>query len=269
MSELMIENAEESRQPRVAPLVSVISVTLNDRDGLEKTIESVMAQTASNRLEHIIVDGVSNYDVDGLIARMGSNARSLSEPDQGLFDAMNKGIELATGTYVIFLNSGDAFADSEIVQRVVDVAQEPLPDIIYGDSLERLESGEVVYKRGRDMRWIGIGMNTHHQSIFYTLKLLNQHQIRYNLAYRLAGDYDFTVRSYQASRNTTRLDTPISLFQSGGLSQVKYSEAHQEQARIRENVYRSRSFARLILFAQHLNGILRRRMPAVYWSLKK
>lgn len=269
MSELMIENAEASQQPCMAPLVSVVTVTLNDRDGLAKTVKSVMAQTVVDRLEHIIVDGASGYDVAGMIAGMGSDARLLSEPDQGLFDAMNKGIDLAIGTYVIFMNSGDAFADPAIVQSVVDVAQEPLPDIIYGDSLERLESGEVVYKRGRDIRWIGIGMNTHHQSIFYKLKLLNQHQIRYNLAYRLAGDYEFTVRSYQASGHTTRLDTPVSLFQSGGLSQVKYSEAHQEQARIREDVYRSRSFARLVLFAQHLNGVLRRRMPAVYWSLKK
>lgn len=266
----MHENTSEILQPlNDLPLISVVTVTLNDKEGLKKTIESVMRQGELKRLEHIIVDGASSYDIFGLVAELGSNARCWSEPDGGLFDAMNKGIELATGTFVIFMNSGDCFAEDDIVREVKSAMSNETPDIIYGDSLEQLESGEVAYKRGRDMRWIGIGMNTHHQSFLYRRGMLNEKGIRYNLDYRLAGDYEFTLLCHRAARCTVRLRTPVSVFLSGGLSQVRYAEAHREQAKIREKFFNSRLFAHAILYAQLLNGLLRRRLPALYWRLKQ
>lgn len=262
MQDLAIEKRE-------VPLISVVTVTLNDSEGLRKTIKSVKRLTEIDRIEHIIVDGGSNYEVSELIDTLGSNALLYSGPDKGLFDAMNKGIRQATGTYVIFMNSGDCFADNHIVRHVYESMRTEIPDIIYGDSLELLESGTVVYKRGRSMRWIAIGMNTHHQSILYRLEVIRQHHIHYNLEYRLAGDYEFTLLCYRASRCTARLQTPISIFQSGGMSQTRYFEAHQEQAQIRGEVFRSRLFANLVLYTQVLNGLLRRRLPGLYWWLKR
>jgi putative colanic acid biosynthesis glycosyltransferase WcaE len=267
--ELESEQRDTARARREVPLISVVTVTLNDKAGLEKTIASVMGQADADRLDHIIVDGGSDYDVAGVVAALGSKARLRSEPDDGLFYAMNKGLRLATGTYIIFMNSGDCFAESDVVQHLGKATGNGMADVVYGDSRERLQSGDLVYKRSRDMRWIGIGMNTHHQSIFYGRQMLTRANIRYNTDYRLAADYEFTLRSYRAARNVARLNSPVAEFQSGGRSQEQYQEAHREQSRIREDIYGSKTFARLILTGHLLNGLLRRRLPQIYWWLKK
>ena len=114
------------------PLISIITITFNAQETLKPTMESVCSQSFRD-YEHIIVDGASKDDTLK-IARSYEGVRILSEPDRGLYDAMNKGLHLAKGEYVIFLNSGDTFHSEDTLEKYALYAKAGA-DIIYGDTL--------------------------------------------------------------------------------------------------------------------------------------
>ena len=123
---------------RPTPTFSIITVTYNAGAVLEDTIQSVsvIAQTY-HHVEYIIVDGASKDNTLAIVARYRNRiARVVSEPDRGLYDAMNKGIALATGDYLCFLNAGDSFHEDDTLQQIVHslAPQDTLPGVIYGDT---------------------------------------------------------------------------------------------------------------------------------------
>ena len=115
------------------PLISVITVTYNAAKELPATLESLAAQTFSD-FEHLIIDGASSDDTLAIARKMSPKARIVSEPDKGLYDAMNKGLRTAKGDYILFLNAGDAFHAPDSLQAYADAAG-PDVDIIYGDTI--------------------------------------------------------------------------------------------------------------------------------------
>src|SRR5256885_15677190 len=116
---------------------SVITVTLNDLAGLQATLASTLRQQHQD-LEAIVIDGGSFGDTkEWLSSQADVRIRWLSEPDRGLYDAMNKGLDRARGDYVVFMNSGDTFADDEVLQKVAAAAAvRPRPDLVYGDAID-------------------------------------------------------------------------------------------------------------------------------------
>ena len=111
--------------------ISIITVNLNNRDGLQKTIESVILQTYSN-IEYLIIDGASQDGSIDIIKKYEKNlAYWTSEKDQGVYDAMNKGIKHSTGDYLLFLNSGDSLAGSTAIEQLIQSGENK--DIIYGN----------------------------------------------------------------------------------------------------------------------------------------
>ena len=120
---------------RLTPTFSVVTITYNAGTTLEDTIQSVISQTY-HRVEYIIVDGASTDHTMKIVEQYRSHiAQVVSEPDNGLYDAMNKGIDLATGDYLIFLNAGDSFhADTTLQQMVQSIKSKELPDILYGNT---------------------------------------------------------------------------------------------------------------------------------------
>ena len=117
------------------PKFSVITVTYNAGKVLEDTIQSVIFQTYRN-VEYIIVDGNSKDNTLEIVDKYRNRiSQVISEPDKGLYDAMNKGIQLATGNYLCFLNAGDEFHDNETLQKIVHTLKGmELPDVIYGET---------------------------------------------------------------------------------------------------------------------------------------
>ena len=115
------------------PLVSVITVVYNSEQLIERTLRSVANQTAQN-IEHVIIDGASK---DQTLARVKSFSKGvaywLSEKDNGIYDAMNKGIEKANGEYLIFLNSGDEFFANDTIEKVFQNKENA--DVYYGDTI--------------------------------------------------------------------------------------------------------------------------------------
>ena len=155
------------------PKFSIITVTFNAGKVLEKTIQSIISQTYRN-VEYILVDGKSKDNTLSIADTYKERIHSLiSEPDKGLYDAMNKGIRLATGDYLCFLNAGDKFHDKDTLQRMVDSLKEwELPDVLYGETAIVNESGNFLHMRRlstpEELNWKSFkqGMLVCHQAFF-------------------------------------------------------------------------------------------------------
>ena len=120
---------------KLNPRFSIITVTYNAGKVLEDTIQSIVTQTYKN-IEYIVVDGASTDNTLQIVEKYGHHIHKVvSEPDKGLYDAMNKGMKLATGDYLCFLNAGDSFHEDDTLQLMVhSITGNELPDILYGET---------------------------------------------------------------------------------------------------------------------------------------
>ncbi len=182
---------------KTTPLISVITITFNAADVLPPTMESLSKQTFRD-LEHIVIDGASTDDTLSVARKLGS-PRILSEPDAGLYDAMNKGLRMARGKYVIFLNAGDSFHGPETLSRYAEAAERGY-DIIYGDTIIVDKDRNIIGKRHLDAPYrltfdsFSQGMLVCHQAFMVKRELAPE----YDLQYRFSADYDWTIRCIKA-----------------------------------------------------------------------
>ena len=179
------------------PKFSIITVTYNAEKVLEDTIQSVISQTY-HHVEYIIVDGASKDGTLSIIDRYRSRITTVvSEPDKGLYDAMNKAISLASGDYLCFLNAGDCFHEDDTLQQMVhSIHGSVLPDVIYGETaivdkdrhflhMRRLSTPEKL-----DWKSFKQGMLVCHQAFFARHTLVEP----YDLNYRYSADFDWCIR---------------------------------------------------------------------------
>ena len=158
------------------PKFSIITVTYNAAKVLEDTIQSIVTQTYKN-LEYIIVDGGSTDETLDIIHKYQEHITTvISEPDQGLYDAMNKGIKLATGDYLCFLNAGDGLhEDDTLLQMVHSINGTALPGVLYGETEIVDSQGHFLYMRRLSapatLTWKSFkqGMLVCHQAFFARL----------------------------------------------------------------------------------------------------
>lgn len=183
---------------KLIPKLSVITVTYNAEKTLERTLKSVREQTYLH-IEHIVVDGKSKDNTLALIRRyQNSGLKWISEPDNGLYDAMNKGADMASGDYLCFLNAGDTFFASDTVEKWMRqiVAQNKLPDIVYGETSIVDDSGTFLHMRRlrapERLTWKSFrqGMLVCHQAFIVKRAIF----VSYDLAYRFSSDFDWCVR---------------------------------------------------------------------------
>ncbi len=244
-------------------LFSIVTVTLNNRKGLTRTAASISGQECKD-FEWLIIDGGST---DGTIEDLKSyNAALISEPDQGIYDAMNKGIVMAKGDYILFLNAGDCLSNPDILAKIQSTISHSKPEFIYGDSWEET-NGQLNYKPSRSHDSISLGMFTHHQAMIYKRETLGK--LIYDLNYKISADYDFTLRFLEKTNNQLRLQIPFCIFESGGISQQKARLGRMEQFIIRHNQnilppIRNRA----LYLLQTFNWELRRKFPKAYWKIK-
>lgn len=194
------------------PKFSIITVTYNAEKVLEDTIQSVISQTYRN-VEYIIVDGASKDHTLEIVNKYHNRINKvISEPDKGLYDAMNKGIQLATGDYLCFLNAGDKFHDSETLQKIVHTLKgQELPDVIYGETAIVDEEGHFLHMRRLStpahLNWKSFkqGMLVCHQAFFVNRELAINHL--YDLQYRFSADFDWCIRIMKKAKclHNTRL----------------------------------------------------------------
>lgn len=223
------------------PIISVITVTYNASRWLEHTILSVLSQSYPH-IEYIIIDGASNDTTVDIIKQYASGmAYWVSEPDNGLYDAMNKGIQKATGDYIWFINAGDSLYTADTVQRVVSKLQKKsvLPDILYGETAIVDENGKSLgmrrLKAPKKLTWksFRMGMLVCHQS-FITKRTLAP---LYNLTYRYSADFDWCIRCMKQAKGIYNTRIILSNFLDGGTSTTQRKASLKERYRIMCDYY--------------------------------
>ena len=177
------------------PLISVITITFNASAQLPPTMKSVSRQSFTN-FEHIIIDGASTDSTIDVARKMATeNLRILSERDNGLYDAMNKGLGMAKGKYVIFLNAGDAFHSPDTLAAYAKAAEKDA-DIIYADTVivdserKMIAPRHLSAPRLLTFKSFAKGMLVCHQAFMVKKDIAP----KYDLAYRFSADYDWTVK---------------------------------------------------------------------------
>lgn len=190
------------------PLISIITITFNAAETLPLTMQSLTEQTFAD-FEHLVVDGASRDDTILIARRMGRpGVRIVSEPDNGLYDAMNKGLRLAKGSYVLFLNSGDRFHAPDSLEAYAEAILKSHPDIVYGDTDIVSGSGERLGPRHLSAPDIltfdsfSHGMLVCHQAFMVRKEIAPP----FDTDYRFSADYDWTIRCIQASRAGSRVN---------------------------------------------------------------
>ncbi len=202
------------------PKVSIITIVFNGAETLAKTIESIACQTYPN-IEYIIIDGHSTDGTQAIIKTYENHISNwISESDKGLYDAMNKGIKLATGNYLWFINSGDEIYDPTTLQLLFDQDQFPYADVYYGDTVMIDKDGLVIGERRLQppahLTWKDFkeGMLVSHQSIIVSTKVAEL----YNLNYRFSADFEWCLTALKKSTKTVNTHLTLSRFLDGGLT---------------------------------------------------
>ena len=213
---------------------SIITIVFNGENLIEGTIQSVVNQSYPN-IEYIIVDGASK---DGTMTNVNKYVdkfpiRWISEPDKGLYDAMNKGLKMATGDFVLFLNAGDRLISGVTLEKIAACVT-PQTDILYGETMlvdEKYHhigtrSEMTVQKLPEKLMWQRMknGMVVCHQSFLPHRKLTPQY-----LEGNLAADIDWVIKCLQSAENITNTHTVISEYLMGGVSKKQHHQSLKDR----------------------------------------
>lgn len=202
------------------PKISVITVCYNAGDGLEKTIKSIISQTYEN-LEYIIIDGQSTDNTHIVLDKYKDYIdKIISEPDKGLYDAMNKGLNLATGEYVNFMNAGDFFCAPDVIANLLAKVNEPA-DVIYGDAIViNPDLSEKYVKPKEDISLISRKPIYRHNASFTRLSLHRKYPFDVSKMeeYKHALDYDHIFRIWKAGATFKHIPLPILKYEREGVS---------------------------------------------------
>lgn len=213
--------------------ISIITVCKNSEKHIEKAIQSVIGQTYHN-YEYIVVDGKSDDRTCEIIAKYSNHiTKFISESDNGIYEAMNKGIKLATGDFIFFLNSDDYFFDKEVVKDIVQTLSKYSDcDFIYGNVDSISISGESFMNKSPQPEFLREAMifscAIPHQGSFFKADLFEKLGL-FDENYRIAGDYEWFMRLLkERSLKLIYCDRTISSYSCGGLSGTNLKLAYRE-----------------------------------------
>ena len=249
--------------------ISIVTITYNAEKVLQRTLDSVRSQTYKD-IEHLIIDGAST---DGTLDIVRSyelgvtsyEVRVVSEPDRGIYDAMNKGLRLATGDYIVFMNAGDTFHADRTLEQVAELAQKHItthqyPSVLYGDTNIVDSEGRFLRKRHLSvpdhLTWRSFkqGMLVCHQAFYARLDIARD--IPYDLQYRHSADVDWCIRVMKEAEQRhlplVRVPGVVADFMDGGNT----TQNHRASLRERFTVMR-RHYGLLTTLAMHAWFLLR------------
>lgn len=216
------------------PLLSVITVCYNAAPTLTQTLDSVRAQTW-RPLESVVVDGGSVDGTQTIVARYDDIAGAVvSEPDQGIYDAMNKGIGLSRGEVLHFLNADDCFVDDGVAEDVMRLFEaDPALDLVFGDAIYVSGEGEFLRSYRRVNARNLIFGDLCHQVVFARRRLFERCG-DFNLAYRINADYDWLLRVFRGGARVRYLHRTIARFDSRGQSGQNVQRTEAERLIVRK-----------------------------------
>lgn len=193
--------------------ISIITICYNAVATIEKTILSVINQDY-NDIEYIIIDGGSSDGTTDIIKKYENNiAYWISEPDKGIYDAMNKGIKAATGEWINFMNSGDTFVDNNVISRIGFEKLNKNIVYVYGDNLNLHDDGKQIYKKAKNRKIVNIGIICCHQSSFVSTR--NKDLLFFDTKYRISADYNqqLSLYKYYGGKAFYYFPHPISVYE--------------------------------------------------------
>lgn len=220
--------------------ISIITITRNSEEFINYTINSVVSQTYPN-IEYIIIDGNSSDNTVEIIkSHEAKIAKWISEPDKGIADAFNKGLARATGDYLMFLNSDDALAGPDIIQKIVDAIKENnSPELIYGDyDILNRSSGELLYHGSVNFNpsKIRFGQVLPQPALFVHKSYFSKYG-NFDLNFKIAMDYEWLLRGILKER-VVHLNWLVTLIRDGGVSTVDQRKVIREiMAALKKNKY--------------------------------
>ncbi len=220
------------------PLVSIITATYNSGKTVRDTLQSIADQTYPG-IEHIVVDGGSQDNTLSIVSEFPHVAKVVSEPDKGIYDAMNKGINLATGEIIALLNSDDFYVSKNIVQKAVDLMQSEKTDTLYGD----LVYVDPVQTQKISRTWIAgsfrrkkflFGWMPPHPT-FFVRKNVYDRLGHFDIRLKSAADYELMLRFlFKEKISVSYLREVMVKMRSGGMSNASLSNRIQANKEDRE-----------------------------------
>jgi glycosyltransferase involved in cell wall biosynthesis len=219
------------------PILSVITIVYNNVNDIERTMLSVIDQSYAG-IEYIVVDGLSNDGTLEIIKGYEKHiAKLISEKDEGIYDAMNKGLAAATGDYVIFMNSGDEFYELDTVAEVFAMVDDA--DIYYGET-EMIDAngqslGRRRHKAPKQFTWrsFNYGMSVSHQAVYIKRELLEP----YDRRYQLSADIDWIIRAAKKANKIVNVNRYVAKYLVGGMSKTKHRQSLAERFDIMKRHY--------------------------------
>lgn len=234
---------------------TIITCTYQAEKELERTLRSVLEQTYKD-VEHLIVDGASTdatlqlaqtYSTESQAQNNGHQVMVTSEPDKGLYDAMNKGLRHTTGDYVLFLNAGDTFPSESTLTQVAACAEgeNVLPGVLYGDTDIVDNEGRFVRHRRlsppKKLSWKSFmqGMVVCHQAFYARTDLAKK--VPYQLKYRYSADVDWCIRVMKMAQKQglplRNVQTVVANYLDGGMTEKNHKASLKERFRVMESHY--------------------------------
>jgi putative colanic acid biosynthesis glycosyltransferase len=237
-------------------LLSVVTIVLNDPQGLARTGESIISQTL--RPEWVVVDGKSANATLDVLRNYGNAVTWVSEKDKGIYDAMNKGVGMCSGDYVVFLNAGDCFSDSEVLADVCSFLSSRhgmSVDVMCCGANLIFPSGSTVYRSPKiveDYIWHGLPAN--HQATYYRRISLGINP--YDLEFKMCGDYFIAASLYVKNAIFGYFDRPVVNFFLDGVSSNWDIKLFMEPYAIQQNILKIGLFFRLLsILKRFISGI--------------
>ena len=245
--------------------LTIITINYNNAEGLKKTLASVAAQTYAN-IEHIIVDGNStDGSVDVIreyestlassLSPFASRLKWLSEPDKGIYNAMNKGIRMATGEYIEILNSGDILAANDVTERMMaalasyseqcerstgeaELQQSDLPTILYGNMIKVNSAGKFVGKSGyTEYSLRQFYSSTLNHDCAYIRKDLFEEYGLYDENLKIVSDWKWYLQAIGLGRvKPEYVDIDVTIFDDGGISETQLDKRYAERRQVLEEL---------------------------------
>lgn len=218
--------------------LSIITINRNNASGLEKTMKSVLSQTCWE-FEYVVVDGAST---DGSVAvlqenakRFGDHLKWVSEPDKGIYNAMNKGIGMASGDYIQILNSGDCLVSDLVVERMLNaLSVSGYPSILYGNMLKDMPGGKIVRDKsfaGKEITFLGFYNGTLNHSPAYIRKSLFDKYGLYDEDLRIVSDWKWYMHAIiLGAEKPVYADIDVTLFDMNGISETNLELRDHEKS---------------------------------------
>ena len=206
------------------PLISVVTVCYNSAPTIEETVLSVLNQTYKN-IEYVMIDGGSKDNTLNILTKYKDRlGYFVSEPDKGIYDAMNKALQVASGDWLYFLGSDDVLIDNNVIEEMVAQFKD-MSTIYYGNVIFKNEN--VVYDFNLN-KWNLCYRNISHQSLFYTKESYKNHS--YDTSFIIFADHIYNISLYGSKKyNFDHIDKVVALYNDAGASSNTYDKKYYQK----------------------------------------